>query len=214
MTAPRACLAVSVALVSIAVAGGAGAATRGEPNLDALILRAAQVGAGYHLLQRSDGHGARGYVTLDLCGFAFPSENLRTGRLQVDYVHTGTAVRASNEVVTYQAGGARQALREVTRAARHCPLGPVGSNVKGVPPFTFRVGEIRDARLLPQHLALRVHFSGTVKGKHVEGTVIAVYQIRGDVLSGVYAYEGTIANRIRICLHAAEESAKNLIRSA
>jgi hypothetical protein len=202
-----------VALVSIAVAGGASAATRGEANLNGLILRAAQVGSGYHLQQRPDGHGA-GYVTLDLCGFAFPSESLRTDRLQVNYVHSGKAVQASNEVVTYRTGGARQALAEVTHAARHCPRGPVGSNVKGVPPLTYRISEIRDARLLPQHLALRIHFSGTVNGKHREDTVIGVYQIRQDVLSGVYAYEGTVADRIRICLHAAEESAKNLKRSA
>ena len=187
---------------------------RGAVSLNELVLRAAQVGAGYHLQQRPDGHGARGYVTLDLCGFAFPSESLRTDRLQVNYVHAGKVVQASNEVVTYRTGGAQQALREVTRAARHCPRGPVGSNVKGVPPLTYRISEIPDARLLPQHLALNIHYSGTIKGKHSEGTVIAVYQVRRDALSGVYAYEGSIANRIQVCLHAAEESAKNLTRSA
>jgi hypothetical protein len=214
MAGRRACLVAGVALVSIAVAGGASAAPRGEANLNGLILRAAQVGAGYHLQQRPDGHGATGYVTLDLCGFAFPSESLRTDRLQVNYVHSGKAVQASNEVVTYRTGGARQALAEVTHAAMHCPRGPVGSNVKGVPPLTYRISEITDARLLPQHLALRIRYSGTIKGKHREDTVIAVYQIRRNVLSGFYAYEGTIADRIRICLHAAEESAKNLERSA
>jgi hypothetical protein len=214
VTARLAWLAASVALVSSVVvcAERATAADRGQANLNTLILHAAQVGTGYRLQQRPDGHGARGYVTLDLCGFAFPSESLRTGRLQVNYVHSGTAPQLSNEVVTYRPAGARQALREVTHAARLCPRGPVGSNVKGVPPLTYRVSEISDAKLLHQHLALRVHYSGTIKGRHREETVIAVYQIRRNVLSAVYTYESSIAERIRVGLHAAEESAKNLKR--
>ena len=209
-------MAASVALVSSVVvcAEGATAPDRGQANLNGLILRAAQVGTGYRLQQRPDGHGARGYVTLDLCGFTFPSESLRTGRLQVNYAHSGTAPQLSNEVVAYRAGDAQQALREVTRAARHCPRGPVGSNVKGVPPLTYQVSEISDTRLLPQHLALRIHYSGTIKGRHREETIIGVYQIRRDVLSGVYAYGSSVAERIRVGLHAAEESAKNLKRPA
>jgi hypothetical protein len=198
----------------IVCAEGATAAGRGGPNLNTLILRAAQVGTGYRLQQRPDGHGARGFVTLDLCGFTFPSESLRISPLQVNYARSGTAPQLSNEVVTYRAGGARQALREVTHAARLCPRGPVGSNVKGVPPLTYRVSEIRDTRLLPEHLALRIHFSGAINGRHREATVIGVYQIRRNVLSGVYAYESSFAERIQVGLHAAEESAKNLKRSA
>jgi hypothetical protein len=86
--------------------------------------------------------------------------------------------------------------------------------VKGIPPLTYRVSEIRDARLLPRHLALRIHYSGTIKGRHREATIVAVYEIRRNVLSGVYAYGSSSGERIRVALRAAEESAKNLERSA
>jgi hypothetical protein len=41
------------------------------------------VGQGYALKVFQGGREVRGQVTLDLCGFRFPSESRRTGRLQV-----------------------------------------------------------------------------------------------------------------------------------
>ena len=49
-----------------------------------IVLRPAQVGPGYRLQVRPDSYGARGFVTLDLCGFDFPSQSLWTNRIQVD----------------------------------------------------------------------------------------------------------------------------------
>src|SRR5689334_8095880 len=87
-----------------------------------MVLTPAQVGPGYVLLQRQDGFGVNGTVTLDLCGRAgYPSEKLRTARLQVNYLKRGTTLGLSNEVVRYKAGGARQALAEALRHARTCP---------------------------------------------------------------------------------------------
>ena len=187
------------------------------PSLPSLILRPSQVGAGYRLQQRSDGHGVRGFVTLDLCGFSFPSEQLRSARLQVNYVHSGTAAEVSNEIVRYRKGGAVQALREVTYAARHCPHTAVPSTVQGVGPLTYRIKEISNSFLLPNHLAILVSASGAIGGKHTSVTTVAVYQVHGDVLSGVYAAQKrgvTTSDQIHIALHAAAASGRILRQRA
>src|SRR5918911_5117485 len=95
--------ALAAALLAVGAASpGTERASGATPVLTRVVLRAAQVGPGYRLQQRPDGHGVRGLVTLDLCGFSFPSERLRTARLQVNYVRSGSTVRLSNEVVTYR----------------------------------------------------------------------------------------------------------------
>jgi hypothetical protein len=59
---------------------------------------------------------------------------------------------------------------------------------------------------------VRVRVSGVVKGKDVTDVWYAVYQRRGDILSGVYSF-GTVQSaqrQLSLCLHAAEQSAQNL----
>ena len=112
------------------------------PNLAKLLLTPSQVGPGYRLVQRPDGHGVKGIVTLDMCGYRFASEKLRTNRLQVNYVHPGTSVTLSNEIVTYQPGGATQALEEVAYAASHCPTAPLKSMDKAVSAVSFKVSPV------------------------------------------------------------------------
>jgi hypothetical protein len=197
--------------VAVALATGAAQARTGSV-LTRVVLRPSQVGPGYRLQQRPDGHGVRGLVTLDLCGFTFPSEFLRRARLQVDYVRRGAAVQLSNEVVTYRPGGAQQALREVAYAARHCPRHPVGSTVAGVPKLTYRIGWIHDRRLLPGAVALRVRASGMQNGKRVVETTLGVYQVRQNVLSAVYTFGRSIRTQLPVGLHAAAQSALNLKR--
>jgi hypothetical protein len=197
--------------VAVALAAGAAQARSGSV-LTRVVLRPSQVGPGYRLQERPDGHGVRGLVTLDLCGFTFHSERLRTARLQVNYVRRGAAVQLSNEVVTYRRGGAQQALREVAYAARHCPRGPVGSTVAGVPKLTYRIGWVHDRRLLPGAVALRLRVSGTQNGKRVVVTTLGVYQVRRNVLSGVYTYGRSFRAELPFGLHAAAQSAINLER--
>jgi hypothetical protein len=185
------------------------------PSLRKIALTPAQVGAGYRLAVIPGGTSVQGQVTLDLCGFSFPSEQLRLARLQVAYRKSGTGLALSNEVVRYRPGGAQQALREVAHAASHCPRGPVTSSVAGVPPLTYRIAKITDDHLLPGSVALRVHFSGTFRGKQIAETAIVVYQTKGNVLSGVYTNgSGAVAAQQAFGLHAAEESAANLRRLA
>jgi hypothetical protein len=206
----RSVLVLSLTSAALAAAAVAGAVT--TPKVGQLILRAEQVGPGYVLFQRMDGHGVKTQVTLDLCGSDYPSETLRVARLQTNYLHRGTTTGISNEVVTYRPGGAAQAMREVARHAVKCPKAPVPSGVQGVPDLTYQISRIEDSHLLKGYLAVRVRVSGVLKGKHIADVWFAVYQRRGDVLSGVYSF-GTVKaeqRQRRLCLHAAEQSAQNL----
>jgi hypothetical protein len=190
-------------------------ALAGAPSLRTIALSPAQVGPGYRLAVIPGGTSVQGQVTLDLCGFYFPSEQLRLARLQVAYRKSGSGLALSNEVVRYKPGGAQQSLREVAHAASHCPRGPVASNVTGVPPLTYRIANIAGEHLLPGNVALRVHFTGTFKGKTVAETAIVVYQAKGNVLSGVYTNgSGAVAAQQAFGLRAAELSAANLRRLA
>jgi len=206
----RSASALLVGAAALAAAASAAAAT--APKVTQLILSASQVGPGYVLLQRLDGHGVKTQVTLDLCGSDYPSETLRVTRLQTNYLRRGTTTGISNEVVTYRPGGAAQAMREVIRHATNCPASPVPSGVQGVPNLTYQIRRIADSRLLKGYLAVRVQVSGVVKGKHISDVWYAVYQRRGDVFSGVYSF-GAVASaqrQLSLCLHAAEQSAQNL----
>ena len=181
-----------------------GSSTR---TLGSIVLRASQVGSGYRLSQIPGGQLVQGETTLDLCGFTYPSESLRTARLQVAYRAPGTSLELSNEVVGYRPGGAAQALREVTHAAGSCPRGPIKTSSGDV---TVRVQRFRDARLLPGSLALVVHESGTINGQRRSVAGVVVYQVYGDILSGVYADGGTVPQIRKFAVAAAEWSAANL----
>src|SRR6185312_7565678 len=83
------------------------------PNVTKMLLTAGQVGPGYVVLQRQDGLGVKNTGPMDLCRrTGYPSEKLRTARLQVNYLERGTTLGLSNEVVAYKAGGAAQAMAE------------------------------------------------------------------------------------------------------
>jgi hypothetical protein len=183
-----------------------------QPSLAKLVLKPSAVGMGFVELQRTDGHGTA-ERTLDLCGVKnYPSENLRVERLQVNYLRQNTPLYLSNEVVTYRAGGAAQAMREVAQHAANCPNKPIA--FEGQPPLTYKVTRISDSKLLPGAIAIRVDVSGKIKGKKVSAVRFAVYQRSGDTLSGVYSY--VIGNGVpadeqeAFLLHAAEASAKTL----
>lgn len=186
-----------------------------QPNLAKLVLEPSAVGAGYALHQRTDGKGTA-QRTLDLCGTSnYPSERLRVDRLQVDYTNHAVPLTLSNEVVTYKSGGAAEAMREVAQHVRTCPHKPIA--FEGQPPLVYTITRISDARLLAGAIALRIDISGKIKGKKVKAVRYAVYQRRGNVLSGVYSYAANgVSGAIQqaFVLHAAEASAKTLRGSA
>jgi hypothetical protein len=191
------------------VAAGASA-----PDVSKLILKPAQVGSGYVMLQRRDGVGVKNTVTLDLCGrTGYPSESKRSARLQVDYLKQGSKLGLSNEVVVYKPGGAVQAMSEVVRHAVTCPKTPVKADPT-LPPLRFTITRIRVPKLLQGYLAVRVRVTGTVKGKHYDQTSYAVYQRLGNVLSGTYSFTLGVDAKAQLdfVVHAAQQSAANLRR--
>jgi hypothetical protein len=182
------------------------------PDVTKLILAPAQVGPGYVLLQRADGFGVANTVTMDLCGLkGYPSEKLRSSRLQVNYLKRSTTLGLSNEVVVYKKGGAAQAMREVTHHALTCPKTPIQSDPT-LPPLRFTITRLSSSKLLQGYLAVRVRVTGIVKGKHVDETSYAVYQRLGDVLSGTYSFGPNTKEQLNFVLHAAQQSAVNLLR--
>ena len=186
----------------------------GTPNVAKLILKPAQVGPGYVLFHMVGGAGVTNTVTLNLCGVAgYPSEGRRATRLQVTYLKKRAKIGISNEVVTYRPGGAAQAMREVIHHADACPSHPIDTGQAGLPKLLVTIKRIHDAKLLKGALAVEVRVRGTVKGKKYDETSYAVYQRRGDVLSGTYSLSvgpNTAAQR-SLLLHSAEQSAQNLI---
>jgi len=196
--------------VSAALSSVAAAVPSAAPSPSRLVLKASQVGPGYRLRSRPDGQGVKGYVTLDLCGFTFHSEALRTQRLQVNYVRAGSPLTLSNEVVVYRPGGTQKALQELRHAVTHCPTGPVGSHIAGFGPVTYRLKTLHPRGVLPGSIALRIHVVVKASGRHIDLTVVTIYQTRGTVLSGIYTSGGSILAQERLGAHAAMESARTL----
>jgi hypothetical protein len=197
---------IALALVAIVVAPSV------TPDVKKLLLQPAQVGKGYVMLPAAGGSGVTGDRTMNLCGIDYPSERLRATRIQVNYLKKQGPVGVTNEVVTYKGTGAQQAMHEALQHALSCPNRPIDSGVKGLPKLTFHVKQIRDPRLLKGYLAVQIDVKGTVNGKAVAQTSYAVYQQRGNVLSGVYSFGSTTKGQLALCLHAAEQSAGNLRR--
>lgn len=189
---------------------GAGSTATETALLQRVVLKPTQVGSGYVLSQVPGGHLVQGETTLDFCGYTYASEGLRTARLQVLYSAPHDSFEASNEVVTYAPGGPQAALNEVRQAAARCPNGPVKNPPSGVSNLVRQTQLVSDPTLLPGAVAILQTDSGTVHGKHVTDYTMAVYQIRGSVLSGVYGYGNSAMSVRKRTLHAAEQSARNL----
>jgi hypothetical protein len=184
----------------------------GTPNVAKLILKPAQVGPGYVLFHIVGGSGVTNSVTLNLCGrTGYPSERERVTRLQVTYLKKKGTIGISNEVVTYRPGGAAQAMREATRHAETCPHHPIDTGQAGLPNLLVTITRIHDAKLLKDALAVEERTRGTVKGKRYDQISYAVYQRRGNVLSAMYSAALNTAGQRSLLLHAAEQSAQNLI---
>jgi hypothetical protein len=182
------------------------------PNLSHVVLAGSQVGAGYTMEAYPFGNSIIGEATLDLCAASYPSEILRTGRLQVRYAHGGKGLAVSNEVVTYVPGGAKEALSEVTEVAKACAKKPAVLKQGGVTE-TYKVSLLKDPRLPAGAIAVRIEIDLAKGKKHSTQTGVAVYQVKGNMLSGLYTFVGkgtTFGDAEKLGFHAAEQSAKNL----
>jgi hypothetical protein len=190
------------------------AATAAPVDLTKVLLTPAQVGKGYLAYQRQDTFGVKAAPTLDLCGRkGYPSEQKRVDRLQVNYLKVKESIGLSNEVVRYKSGGAKQALKEVLQHARTCPSTAIATGEPGVGKLRFTITPLRDTKLVKGAVAVKVRAVGKLtNGKKVDQTSYAVYQVVGDVLSGVYSFGPNTGAQQAFALHAAEQSAKVLKR--
>lgn len=211
-TARAAAVCVIVASMALLGACGESAASSRTPNLNALILRPAQVGPGYKRTIRAQDRTLTGQTSLKLCGFQYESEARRLARLKGFLLNLSPPevewVNIVNEVIAYRAGGARQALNELRRAAAHCPSSP--PQAPGQKPTNYHLTRIAGVGLLRAYLAVRVEVTWTESGTAHGYTDFYVFQVRNNVLSVVFGSGKEPARVLPVVRHAAHESALSL----
>lgn len=156
--------------------------------LSSIVLNQSDVGSTVSVELLPGGTDPENEPTLDLCNGTFPSEALRTARLQVVGVEQqrGT-VGISTEAVLYRTPeAAAQAMAELKATAAGCPASPVTSPV-GEPTVTTKFGPAPDADWpsVPTVERLAFDFTATDDTGQARHS-IAVYLRRGRVLEGVY----------------------------
>jgi hypothetical protein len=173
--------------------GGLGASPSptpaGDPSaslLDGLVLQQSDVGVTETVQVIPDGRSLTS-ATLDLCNGTYPSESLRTARLQVAGYDPFQNELLSTEAVLYRSPAATaQAFSELTSVTAHCPNAPVTSPV-GEPTVTTVFGPPPDGSW-PQVAGVQRQAYSLTMTDTSGGTQqsIAVYLRRGRALLGVY----------------------------
>ena len=157
------------------------------PFLQRLVVRQPDVPPTNTVQLLDGGNQVSGQTTLDLCNGRYPSEALRSARLQVVEYDGGGAGVLSTEAVLYRHGSdAAQAMSEVRSVAAACPSKPVVSPV-GEPTITTRFQGAPDESW-PQvdGVARQAYAFTTTDSLGVTEKHVAVYLQRGRVLEGVY----------------------------
>jgi hypothetical protein len=151
-----------------------------------LVVSDADVGPTLTVAGLRGGNGLN-QPTLDLCNGTFPSEALRTARLQVAAIDAQGETALSTEAVLYSSGaGTAAAFDELKKTAASCPPGPVDSPV-GQPTVTTRFGPAPDAAWPQVASVERLAFSfDTISRSGETSHSVAVYLRRGRALLGVY----------------------------
>lgn len=127
-------------------------------------------------------------VTMDLCGAAFPSEALRTARLQQGSAGAADDEFVSNENVLYRdAAAAEQALTELREVVELCPADEfLPSSVEGVPDLRYDLTPLGEDQLGPlteDHVA----FGAVVAARDGESfSQTSVFLRRGRVVTVLY----------------------------
>jgi hypothetical protein len=176
-----------------ATGGSASSSPTAASPLEAIVLRPADIGPG--VAQREiPGGRSLSQPTLDLCNGTFASESLRTDRIQVLFTDPGGRVFLSNEVVSYQPGGAEQAYGELRALVGRCRT---PYPVSGGSASRIRFGP-RDTRLQDRQFVATALFSFREGPGRVWSA--AVYQFVGEDFSGVYTYAPTRDLALRLAL--------------
>jgi hypothetical protein len=157
------------------------------PSLQQLVVRQADVAPSSTVQLLTNGNQVAGETTLDLCNGTYPSESLRTARLQVlELVGLGTTALSTEAVLYRNPGAAAQAMREVQSVVAHCPDQPVVSPV-GEDTVTTRFGPRPDRAWSAVPGVNRLAYSVTTIDQFGQSDEhLAVYLQRGRVLEGVY----------------------------
>jgi hypothetical protein len=154
--------------------------------LQGLVLRQADVAATVTVGPIPGGTDVAGGATLDLCNGTFPSESLRTARLQVAALDQGTETLSTEAVLYSTSAGAAQAFSELGSTSATCPASPVASPV-GEPTITTHFNSAPDGSWpqVPGVERLAFDFMTTdASGQAQHNT--AVYLRRGRALIGIY----------------------------
>jgi hypothetical protein len=158
-----------------------------SPVLSRIIVTQNDVGSTMSVQLVPKGRGL-GDVTLSLCNATFPSESLRTDRLQVAAVDSQGSSPLQTEAVLYATPAATaQAFSELTAAQANCPATPVPSPVASIPTMTTKFNPTPDTAWPQVTSVQRVAFDFvTTDDTGQSSHQIAVYLRRGKVLLGVY----------------------------
>jgi hypothetical protein len=151
-----------------------------------LIVNDADVGPALTVVGLQGGNGLT-VPTLDLCNGTYPSESMRTARLQVAAIDARRQTALSTEAVLYSSGaGTANAFSELRATAERCPDGPVESPV-GLPTVTTRFGPAPDADWPQVPSVERLAFAfDIIDDDGATDHSVAVYLRRGRALLGVY----------------------------
>jgi hypothetical protein len=172
-----------------------GGATTNPPDPDEDVLaglgiRQADAGDDYSVQAIRNGDRVAGTVTLDPCNWTYPSETLRTARLQLIEANLRGDVVLSTEAVLYRNPDATaQAFRELREAAARCPDHPVPSPTGGrTLTTTFNAPPDR-AWPRTQGVERLAFDIDTIDDEGTRDHYQAVYLRRGRALLAVYFYE-------------------------
>jgi hypothetical protein len=128
-----------------------------------------------------------GQPTLDVCNGTYPSESLRTSRLQVAASDGQANTLLSTEAVLYRnAAATQQAFSELAATASNCPSTPVPSPV-GQPTVITKFNAAPDGSWPQvQGVQRQAYDFVTTDGSGQTTHSVAVYMRRGRILLGLY----------------------------
>jgi hypothetical protein len=135
------------------------------------------------------GDTVSGAPTLDLCDGNYPSESLRTARLQVGAIDGTGALILSTEAVLYtNAAATEQAFSELRSVTANCSPNPVANANGGSVTTHFNPAPDSGWAQVPT-VTRQAYDLTTTDNSGTAQHSIAVYLRRGRVLLGVYFYQ-------------------------
>lgn len=152
-----------------------------------LVVRQRDVEPTVTVAQLRNGAAVTGATTLDLCNGTYPSESLRTARLQVVAYEDQGGSQLSTEAVAYQSAAATtKAFAELRAVAASCPAAPVTSPV-GESTVTTKFSRAPDSAWpLAAGVDRQSYEFTSTDETTVSSHSIAVYLKRGRILLAVY----------------------------